>query len=257
MNLERYSRQIPLIGEEGQRKLRRSEVTVVGAGGLGTPLLVYLTCAGVGKIRVIDPGIPKLNNLNRQFLYYSLEKRSKAEIIAEKLEEINPEVSVDPVSERISEDNSEIVGTPDAIVDCLDTFSSRMILNEYSVSKGIPLVHAGVEGFYGQIMTVIPKEGPCLACLFRNLTDKERIPIIGYTAGVLGSMEAAEVINLLLGKPALVGRLLFVDLKEMKIEEIRVERDPNCPICSSKRDLHSTMEKMKSFSKSPCHNAFR
>ncbi len=242
MNSPRYSRQIPLIGEEGQERLRRSRVTVVGAGGLGTPLLIYLTSAGIGRIRIVDPGVPEESNLNRQFLYYSLERRSKAEIISEKLKEINPEVVIEPVPRRLSEPSEEILGNPDVLVDCLDTFSSRMILNEYAVSKGIPLVHAGVEGFYGQITTVLPGKGPCLACLFRNLADKREIPIIGYTAGVLGALEAAETVNVLLGRPSLVGRLLFIDLKEMKFEEIKIERDPNCPVCSSKRDLHSTVK---------------
>ncbi|MEM2308495.1 MAG: HesA/MoeB/ThiF family protein [Sulfolobales archaeon] len=233
--LERYARQLPLIGIEGQRKLLSSTALVVGAGGLGSPVLLYLTAAGVGRILIVDRGYVDLPDLNRQVLYSEDDVgKAKAEAAAEKLRRLNSSISVAgyriDVTDKLFE---ELVTSANVVIDCLDNWAARFVLNELAVKHLKPLVHAGVQEFYGQATTVVPGQTPCLRCIIpKGINKGEPIPVIGYTPAVLGSIEASEAIKLLLGdRPALAGMLLVVDLRNAEFSKIRVVRRSNCPTC--------------------------
>ncbi|MCD6530299.1 HesA/MoeB/ThiF family protein [Candidatus Bathyarchaeota archaeon] len=237
--LERYDRQLRIIGwgVESQLKVKGSHVMVVGAGGLGCPTALYLAAAGVGHIAVVDRERVELSNLNRQVLHWSGDlDKPKVDSVAEKLRKLNPNVRVESLQLELNEENIEdLVRKFDVIVDCLDNWRTRFLLNEACVKLRKPLVHAGVHSWYGQITTVLPGRGPCLRCIWpENPPETERFPILGATAGTLGLLEALEVVKLItgLGQP-LVGRLLYLDLEIASIEELKVERVKNCPVCGS------------------------
>jgi len=241
--LGRYDRQLRIrgLGVGGQLKLRRAEVAVVGVGGLGCPTALYLAAAGVGHLRLIDHGLVEPSNLNRQVLYRPEDVgRPKAEVAAERLRELNPHVEVEPVPQTLDEHNAhELLGGADVVVDGLDNWRTRFIVNRTCVELGVPYVHAGVRGLYGQVTTILPGRGPCLRCLVKATPVEEgALPILGATCAILAGLEALEAVKLItgLGKP-LVGRLLIFDGLEMKLEEVMVRRDAFCPVCgaSSKR----------------------
>jgi molybdopterin/thiamine biosynthesis adenylyltransferase len=237
--LERYDRQIriPGFGVEGQRRLKNSKVAVVGVGGLGCAAATYLVAAGVGKVILIDREKFELSNLNRQILGYQSDLgRLKVEVAKAKLEALNPEVEVEAVPVELSEDNiEEIIGGVDVVVDCLDNWGTRFLVNDYCVLKGISLVHAAVSEFYGQITTIIPEKGPCLKCVFHKIpvTQAEAIPILGAVPAALASLEVVETIKLLtgIGEP-LVGRMLFLDFRRMSFDTIQLSKRSDCPTCS-------------------------
>jgi len=237
--LERYDRQLRITGwgVESQLKVKGSHVMVVGAGGLGCPTALYLAAVGVGHIAVVDRERVELSNLNRQVLHWSGDlDKPKVESVAEKLRKLNPNVRVEPLQFELNEENIEdLIRKFDVVVDCLDNWRTRFILNEACVKSRKPLVHAGVHSWYGQITTVLPGRGPCLRCIWpENPPETGRFPILGATAGTLGLLEALEVVKLItgLGQP-LVGRLLYLDLEIASIEELKVERVENCPVCGS------------------------
>ncbi len=163
-----------------------------------------------------------------------LGNKDKSQSLKEKLEQLNSSIEIEAFSLKINEKNIEEFKDSDALVDCLDNFHTRYILNEFALKENIPLVHAGVESYYGQLTTIIPSKTPCIKCLFPNMPDKkEEFPIIGPLCGVLGSLEAMEVIKLLTGiGDTLAGKLLIVDLKSMLFETINFNRNDNCPTCS-------------------------
>lgn len=234
---ERYARQIPVIGVKGQRRLSTASVLIVGVGGLGSAVALYLTAMGVGKLILIDDGSVELSNLNRQILYSSQDLGlKKVEVARSRLRELNPHVTIETYDQRLDEALAiELVKRVDVVVDALDNWESRLVLNKVCIEYGKPLIHAGVEGFYGQIMTIVPGKGPCLACLFREVprTSQRMIPVLGAVSGVLGTLEAIETVKILLsmGKP-LVGRMLIIDLLSMDFRSVEVRRNPKCPVCS-------------------------
>lgn len=230
---KRYQRQekILQIGAEGQKRLAKSKVTVIGAGGLGSPVLTYLAEAGVGKIRLIDFDTVGITNLNRQFLYTEKDLgRKKTDAAREKLELLNPEVRVEAVCAELNEENAEeLTGEADAVVSCLDRISARLIVNEVCLRRNIPLVEGGISGFYGFVMCV-KREGPCLECLgYDRSMDQSSIPALGAVAGVVGSLQAAECLKILLGtgRP-LYGRMIQYDGINGSFDEIAVKRNENC-----------------------------
>ncbi|MEM0284821.1 MAG: HesA/MoeB/ThiF family protein [Sulfolobales archaeon] len=235
--LERYARQLPLIGIDGQRKLLKSTALVVGAGGLGSSVLPYLVAAGVGRILIVDKGYVDLPDLNRQVLYSEDDLgKAKAIVAAERLRRLNSSISIVSYIMDVTDKHfEELVMSADVIVDCLDNWTARFVLNELAVKHLKPLVHAGVQEFYGQATTVIPGQTPCLKCIVPKASDRgEPIPIIGFTPAVLGSIEASEVIKILLGeKPALAGILLVVDLKNVEFSKIRIVKKSDCPVCGA------------------------
>ena len=237
--LERYNRQIMIDGwgKEGQTKLKKSSVAVVGVGGLGCVSSTYLAAAGVGKLILIDNDKTSLSDLNRQVLYTLKDiGQFKAETAKKRLGTLNPEVKVVIVLEEVSEDNvSKIIGNVDAVVDGLDNWKTRFIINDFCVKSRVPFVHAGVSQFYGQITTVMPGKGPCLRCIFpKEPSETKTNPIFGGTPSALASLQVIEVIKCLtgIGKP-LVGRMLFIDGEEMTIETAEIKKNPNCPACGS------------------------
>ena len=237
--LERYNRQIIIDGwgKEGQTKLKKSSVAVVGVGGLGCVSSTYLVAAGVGKLILIDNDKTSLSDLNRQVLYTLKDiGQFKAETAKKRLVTLNPEIKVETVLEEVSGDNiSKIIGNVDAVVDGLDNWKTRFIINDFCVKNRVPLFHAGVSQFYGQIITVMPGKGPCLRCIFPKEPSETKInPIFGGIPSALASLQVIEVIKCLtgIGKP-LVGRMLFIDGEEMTIETAEIKKNPNCPACSS------------------------
>ncbi len=235
--LTRYSRQImiPNWNVEGQLRLKNAKVTIVGVGGLGCPVALYLTAAGVGRITLIDKEKIELSNLNRQILHWSMDiGKFKTFSAIEKLSKLNPLIKFESYEREIEKENiRELIKGSNVVVDCLDNWKTRFILNEACVSERIPLVHAGVHSWYGQITTIMPGKGPCLRCILpKTPKEEEKFPILGVTAGVLGLLEALEAIKIIvgLGNP-LVGRILFFDGETSSFQEAKVQRRKGCPVC--------------------------
>lgn len=233
--LERYDRQIRVFGKGKQLLLKKSSILVVGAGGLGSAVLYYLVACGVGRIMVVDEGIVELSNLNRQVLYTTKDLgKYKADVLKDRLKDLNPNVEIIGINERFTVDLAEkIVPNIDLAIDALDNWDTRFILNKYCVKYRKPLVHAGVEESYGQLLTIIPGKGPCLQCVFpRKPRVRTPIPILGPLPGILGAMEALEAIKILTGygKPA-YNKLILFDGYNMSFMEVEVKRNPKCPIC--------------------------
>jgi len=234
-DLIRYDRQLLIISKAGQEKLKRASVAIVGIGGLGSPVAFYLAGAGVGRLILIDPERPELSNLNRQIMHWEGDfSLSKAKSAAEKLRKFNSDIIIEPKSVKITKENvSEILGEVDVVVDGLDNYETRYLINEYCVENGKPFVHAAVRGLVGQATTIFPKKSPCLRCIIPEPPKPERkFPILGATAGTLGCIEAMETIKVItgFGRP-LIGRLLIVDLEDMTFNLIEVKKRPDCPIC--------------------------
>ena len=230
---------IPNWNVEGQLKLKNAKVTIVGVGGLGCPVALYLTAAGIGKITLIDKEKIELSNLNRQVLHWSVDiGKFKTFSAIEKLSKLNPLIKFESYEEEIEKENiRELIKDSNVVVDCLDNWKTRFILNEACVSERIPLVHAGVHSWYGQITTIMPGKGPCLRCILpKNPKEEEKFPVLGVTAGVLGLLEALETIKIIVGLgKLLVGRILFFDGETSSFQEAQVQRKKDCPVCGGIR----------------------
>jgi len=235
--LERYDRQmlIPGWGREGQTKLKRAKVAVAGVGGLGCPASLYLSAAGVGNILLIDNESFELSNLNRQILGFQRDVgRLKAETAREKLEALNPEIEVSTKTVKITQKNiRELIRGSDIVVDAMDNWETRFIINEGCVRERIPLVHAGIYGWSGQMTTILPGRGPCLRCVIpRSPPEIKPFPVLGATPGFFAMLQVMEVIKLLtgLGDP-LVGKLLIFDGEDMSFNLVEASCNPACPVC--------------------------
>jgi len=235
---ERYDRQIMIgeIGQEGQVKLKRSRVVIAGAGGLGSPVAIYLTAAGIGTIRVIDHDHVALSNLNRQILHSEEDVgKKKVDSARAKLRNLNSTVDIQAVAETITEENvSGLVDGCDAIVDAMDNLPTRYILNRCAIEKNIPFFHGAVNGFEGRVMTVLPGKTACLRCMYRGLVPQEKFPVIGVAPAVIGSIQATEVIKYLVGiGKLLTNRLLVYDGLKVTFSEFKLTQNPNCDHCGS------------------------
>jgi molybdopterin/thiamine biosynthesis adenylyltransferase/rhodanese-related sulfurtransferase len=240
---DRYSRHLllPEVGIEGQQKLLDAKVLLLGAGGLGSPSALYLAAAGVGTLGIVDDDTVDLSNLQRQVIHNServgVRKVDSAE---ETIKALNPDVNVQKYAVRIGPDNiMDILPDYDIIVDGLDNFPTRYLLNDASVRLQIPVVSAAILGFEGQLSVFKPYDGPCYRCLFPVPPPAELAPscgangVLGVLPGTMGLLQATEVIKLILGEgDPLIGRLLMYDALAAKVTEVKVRRDPNCPICS-------------------------
>jgi molybdopterin/thiamine biosynthesis adenylyltransferase/rhodanese-related sulfurtransferase len=239
----RYSRHllIPEVGEEGQLKLLQSRVLLIGAGGLGSPASLYLAAAGVGTIGIVDDDTVDETKLQRQIVH-STERlgHSKADSAKLTIEALNPDVTVKVFKERLTSENVDrILGEGwDVIVDGADNFPTRYLLNDASVWHHIPVVHGSIYRFEGQVTVFKPHEGPCYRCLFPQPPPPELAPscaeggVLGVLPGVIGSLQANEGLKLALGiGEPLVGRLLMFDALAGAFTEIRLRRDPDCPVC--------------------------
>jgi len=235
--MERYDRQIMIdgFGAEGQEKLKQAKVLIAGAGGLGSPISMYLTAAGVGKIRIVDHDIVELSNLNRQVLHWDRDiGKGKVDSALEKLRLLNQDVEIEAIDEMITETNvSQLVAGCDLIIDAMDNLPTRYLLNKTAVDKGIPFFHGAVYGFEGRAMTIIPGKTACLMCLYRGAISEGRFPVIGVTPAIIGCIQATEVIKYIVGVGELLtNRLLMYDGLSLKFSEFLVRKDPNCKHCS-------------------------
>ncbi len=233
----RYSRQIMIFGEEGQKKLKSSRVAVIGVGGLGSASSTYLAAAGVGKLVLVDKDVVELDNLNRQVLHWTRDiGRLKVESAAEKLRELNPEIEVEGIAMEVNEDTIyDIIKEVDVVVDGLDNWSTRVVVNKACVKLRKPFVHAGVHGLYGQLTVIIPYESPCLQCIVPLIGTKPKsgtFPVLGTTPAILATIQAQEVIKLITGygRP-LIGKLLIFDGTTTTFTTIEVRRREECPVC--------------------------
>ncbi|MBN2733414.1 MAG: HesA/MoeB/ThiF family protein [Methanomicrobiaceae archaeon] len=236
---ERYDRQIMLFGDGAQERLFNSKVLVAGAGGLGSPVSVYLAIAGVKTIVIADCDTVSLSNLNRQFLHdTSAIGIKKTDSAKNTLERLNSDTEILTVSDKITEDNVyEISKGCSLIVDCLDNFETRRVLNRAAVRMNIPMIHGAVSGWDGQATTIIPGIGPCFECIFpADKTPKKAFPIVGTTAGVIGSIQANEAVRILTGSGAtLTGKLLIWDGRGSSVDLIPLLRNENCHVCSGQK----------------------
>ncbi len=233
---ERYKRQIMSFGKEGQERLKKAHIFIAGAGGLGSPVALYLAVAGVGTITIVDMDVVDQPNLNRQILHFDRDiGRRKTDSAEEKLQEINPDITVHAINIKIEAMNAAgLVGKADGIVDAMDNYPTRYLLNDVAIAKEIPLFHGGIRGFYGQATTIIPGKTPCLKCIFPKAPPAEVFPAVGVTAGFIGMVQANEVLKYLLGiGELLTGRLFIWDGLQARVEEISVERNPGCESCGS------------------------
>ena len=235
--LERYSRQIAIseFGIESQMKLKDSRVTVFGVGGLGSPASLYLAAAGFGYIRLVDYGFYELSNLNRQVLGWEADLGvSKVDAAARKLRAFNSDVVVEALNVRVDDSNVEsLISDSSVVVDALDNWESRFVVNKACVKLRIPLVHGGVSGFSGELATILPSRGPCLRCIYPSTPVKEQVvPVFGAVAGVVGVLEALEAVKVVTGYgEPLVGKLLLINGKYMDFTTISISRNPDCPVC--------------------------
>jgi molybdopterin/thiamine biosynthesis adenylyltransferase len=244
--LLRYSRHILLddIGIEGQQRLRDAHAVVIGAGGLGSPAAIYLAASGVGRLTLIDDDDVDLTNLQRQILHGTPDVGSpKVESGARALERLNPEVAVTAIRRRVdAEELAALARDADVVVDCSDNFATRHAANRACVATGVPLVSGAAIRFDGQIASFDLRRGaageraPCYACLFPDSDDVDDVAcstmgVFAPLTGIVGSMQAAEAIKLVVGLPSLSGRLLLVDARTMEWQTIRLVRDAGCPVC--------------------------
>ena len=239
----RYSRHllIPEVGTAGQVKLLESKVLMIGAGGLGSPAALYLAAAGVGTIGIVDFDVVEASNLQRQVIH-STERLGvkKVDSARQSIQALNPDVKVVAIDEMLLADNVErLIAGYDVILDGTDTFETRYLLNDAAVAAGIPVAHASVFRFEGQLTTFVPYEGPCYRCLYPTPPPPELAPgcsvagVLGVVPGIMGLLQANEVLKVLLGiGDPLVGRLLLFDALDGSFSELRLSRDPACPTCS-------------------------
>ena len=253
--LQRYSRHIilPEIGEEGQIKIAKAKVFIVGAGGLGSPVGYYLTAAGVGTIAMVDSDNVELSNLQRQ-IAHSVKTLGKPKVESAKMsfESLNPDVNIVAIKERLTKDNIlDLIKDYDIVVDCSDNFATRFLVNDASVLARKPLITGAIFKFEGQLTVVIPGEGPCYRCLFEEppppgvLPSPQGVGLLGVIPGIIGTLQASEVLKLIIGKGEILkGELLIYNALKNSFRKVKVPKNPDCPICSD----HPTITKLINYS---------
>lgn len=234
--LEKYSRQILIkgFGRVGQEKLKKSAVFIAGAGGLGSSCAMYLAAAGVGEIKICDYDKVEVSNLNRQILHgESKVGINKAVSAKNMLQKINKNIKIKAIGEKITEENiARIAAHPKIIVDCMDNFPTRFILNKYAKIKKIPLIHGSVWGLEGRLTFIKIPETPCLKCIFPVAPPKSMFPVLGAAPGVIGCLQAMEVIKHIVGLGENIkNRLLIFDGENMGFSEMVLSKNPRCPVC--------------------------
>lgn len=235
----RYNRQeaVPSIGADGQRRLAQASVAVVGAGGVKSPTLLYLAAAGIGHLRIIDFDRVELSNLNRQILYTTGDiGRFKSEAAADRLRALNPDIRIEPVTQRLSEERfDELLGGFDVLLEGGNSAQERVAFNRAALRRGQPYVHASAQYNYSYVFTVVPGTGACFECVFDDLprTHGGPVPVTGPAVGVAGSVAAGEVMNLLLrGRAQLTDRVWFFDGWRSQAVDLQTAANPACPACA-------------------------
>jgi adenylyltransferase/sulfurtransferase len=250
-DLQRYSRHLllPEVGEEGQRKLKAARVLCVGTGGLGSPLALYLAAAGVGTLGLVDFDVVEASNLQRQIIHSTRDiGRKKLDSAEEKLKALNPALNVVKHETMLSSANAlEILKDYDVIADGTDNFPTRYLVNDACVLLGKPNAYGSIFRFEGQASVFAAKDGPCYRCLYPEPPPPGLVPscaeggVLGILPGLLGVIQATETIKLILGKgEPLVGRLLLVDALNMRFRELKLRKNPECPVCGE----HPTVTKL-------------
>jgi molybdopterin/thiamine biosynthesis adenylyltransferase/rhodanese-related sulfurtransferase/molybdopterin converting factor small subunit len=241
-DVQRYSRHLilPEVGLEGQRKLKEAKVLVVGAGGLGSPLLLYLAAAGVGTIGIVDFDMVDFSNLQRQIVHTEKDVgRKKTDSAAEKIRMINSSVKVVKYEERLTSENAlSIIKDYDIVIDGTDNFPTRYLVNDACVLLGKPNVYGSIFRFEGQVSVFDARKGPCYRCLYESPPPPGLVPscaeggVLGVLPGIIGTIQAMEAIKLILneGEP-LIGRLLLFDAMKMRFRELKLRKNPECPVC--------------------------
>ncbi len=235
--LERYNRQIMLFGTEGQKSLKKAKVCIAGAGGLGCPVALYLSAAGIGNLRIADYDIVDRTNLNRQVLHWETDiGNHKVSSVKEKLKLLNPHIKVETFHLKIDDSTvHDLVEDVDIIVDAMDNYDTRYLLNRIAHEKGIPLIHGAIRGFDGQTFTIIPGKSACFNCIFPTSPPEEIFPVVGVTPGIIAMIQCNEVIKYLLGKGKLLTDRLFIwNGLASEAEYLYVSRRQDCIICGNK-----------------------
>jgi adenylyltransferase/sulfurtransferase len=244
-DMQRYSRQLMLeeIGFEGMEKLRSAKVCVVGAGGIGNPVITQLVAMGVGKLRIVDRDVIEVTNLHRQHLYTDDDiGKVKVEAAAERLRKLNPGVEIEPVPTSVTKFTAEnIVKGFDLVIDALDSVDARYALNDACIKHNIPLIYAGAIGVTGSVSTILPNNSACLRCMFPELNEEE-MPACS-TEGVhpsilylVAGIQVSEAVKIIKGQqPTLVNKLLYIDLNELSFDRVQMFRQEECPSCGTAR----------------------
>lgn len=255
----RYERNSLLkeVGTDGQKKLLSSKVLVIGAGAIGGAALMYLAAAGVGTLGISDFDTVELTNLQRQIIHTTEHVGMRKIVSAEKrIHEINPDINVIPVDEKMSVYNiSDTIAPYDFILDCTDRFESKFLINDACVLGAKPYCHAGIVRFGGQVMTYVPGHGPCLRCLIEEVPSPADAPlaaqvgVLGSATGIIGSIQATEAIKYLLGiGELLTGRILQIDTLGMHFHEVPVVGiNPACDICGEHPRIHTLIENLQDY----------
>jgi sulfur-carrier protein adenylyltransferase/sulfurtransferase len=249
----RYSRHLllPEVGLAGQRKLKAARVLTVGAGGLGSPLSLYLAAAGVGTIGIVDFDVVDLTNLQRQIVHgTSTLGRSKLESAEARLTDVNPNVRIEKHEARLTSENAlEILADYDIVVDGTDNFPTRYLVNDACVLLGKPNVYGSIFRFEGQASLFYAKEGPCYRCLYSEPPPPGLVPscaeggVLGVLPGIIGSIQALETIKWIIGAgDSLIGRLLLFDALKLRFRELRLRKDPACPICGESPTIRELID---------------
>jgi adenylyltransferase/sulfurtransferase len=251
--LQRYSRHIilPEVGGKGQKKISSAKVILVGAGGLGCPVGYYLAAAGVGTIALVDNDSVELSNLQRQ-IAHSVKTLgvNKADSAKQTFENLNPDVTVLAIKERINSKNIlDLIKDYDIVVDGSDNFPTRYLVNDACVMLKKPLVSGAILRFEGQVTTIIPGEGPCYRCLFEDPPPAGLVPscqeagVLGVLPGVIGALQATEVLKLILGKGTpLKGKLLIYDALGTNFRKVKIPKNSECPICGENPTIKELTE---------------
>jgi len=257
--ITRYSRHIllPEVGGKGQKKIAKAKILIVGAGGLGAPAAFYLSAAGVGTIGLIDSDVVDLSNLQRQVIHFTPDVgRSKVLSAKEKIQALNPDVTVVMHEERFVADNAmKIIAGYDVVIDGVDNFPAKFLINDACVLGGKPLVHGGILRFDGRVTTILPGKSACYRCVFKQpppaglVASCQEAGVIGALAGVIGTLQATEALKLVLGigRP-LTDRLLDYDAKKATFREVKTKRNPKCPVCGE----HPTIAKLVDYEQEVC-----
>jgi adenylyltransferase/sulfurtransferase len=246
--ITRYSRHIllPEVGGKGQKKIAQARILIVGAGGLGSPAALYLAAAGVGTLGLIDSDLVDLSNLQRQVIHHTADVgRPKVVSAKEKIQALNPDVNVVMYEERFVAKNAlDLVRGYDVVIDGVDNFPAKFLINDACFFADKPLVHGGILRFDGRVMTIVPKQSACYRCVFKNppppglVASCQEAGVIGVLAGIIGTIQATEALKLVLkiGRP-LTDRMLDFDARRTAFREIRTRRNPNCPLCGDRPSI--------------------
>jgi molybdopterin/thiamine biosynthesis adenylyltransferase/rhodanese-related sulfurtransferase len=263
----RYSRHLimPEVGIAGQKKLKAADVLIVGAGGLGSPMAMYLAAAGIGHLGLADYDVVDLSNLQRQIIHGTSDVgRPKTASALDRLKDINPHIHIETYNEFLNSENAlDIIKDFDLVLDGTDNFPTRYLLNDACVLTGKPFIFGGIFRFYGQVSVFCTGEGPCYRCLFPSPPPADSVPscaeggVLGFLPGTIGTIQASEAVKLILGiGNPLIGRLLTYNALEVDFKLFNISRDPECPVCGEKPSIHELID-YEEFCGYPAHDRGR